>query len=167
MPVKFGLKFMAVICTAGFYPKWKFLNDIINRIYRIGLIMALIDPQYPNARWIINGSNWNRFTRLPVNVLKKQEVDINLYMMTRNTLLVAFKWRDFTFNIRTSCWRLSNKAGRTENTRESSAQALGLIEARYNGGLTGFIKGLDAQRGDIQAWREAMNQRDIVGNYPR
>ncbi|MDO6406618.1 efflux transporter outer membrane subunit [Pantoea phytobeneficialis] len=61
---------------------------------------------------------------------------------------------------------------------ESSAQALALIEARYNGGLTSFINVLDAQRSDIQARQAlAMSQRDLktawaavnraVGNYPR
>ncbi|HBT4795205.1 TPA: TolC family protein, partial [Klebsiella quasipneumoniae subsp. similipneumoniae] len=61
---------------------------------------------------------------------------------------------------------------------ESSAQALRLIEARYNGGLSSFINVLDAQRSDIQA-RQALaaGQRDVktawaavnraVGNYPR
>ncbi|HBT4732693.1 TPA: efflux transporter outer membrane subunit [Klebsiella quasipneumoniae subsp. similipneumoniae] len=61
---------------------------------------------------------------------------------------------------------------------ESSAQALRLIEARYNGGLSSFINVLDSQRSDIQA-RQALagGQRDVktawaavnraVGNYPR
>lgn len=61
---------------------------------------------------------------------------------------------------------------------ESSAQALRLIEARYNGGLTSFIDVLDAQRSDIQARQSLVaSQRDVkttwaavnraVGNYPR
>lgn len=61
---------------------------------------------------------------------------------------------------------------------ESSAQALRLIEARYNGGLTSFINDLDAQRSDIQARQSLVaGQKDVktawaavnraVGNYPR
>ena len=63
--------------------------------------------------------------------------------------------------------------------REKSAeQALKLIEARYEGGMTSFINVLDSQRSYIQARQSlAMSQRDVktawaavnrsVGNYPR
>ncbi|HBM2900148.1 TPA: efflux transporter outer membrane subunit [Klebsiella oxytoca] len=70
------------------------------------------------------------------------------------------------------------KLTQQQTRAESSAQALNLIEARYNGGLTSFINVLDAQRSDIQARQElAAGQRDMktawaavnraVGNYPR
>ncbi|HDS9360643.1 TPA: TolC family protein [Enterobacter chengduensis] len=65
-----------------------------------------------------------------------------------------------------------------QTREESSAQALRLIEARYNGGLTSFINVLDAQRSDIQARQSLVaGKRDVktawaavnraVGNYPR
>ncbi|WP_448942649.1 efflux transporter outer membrane subunit [Klebsiella michiganensis] len=69
------------------------------------------------------------------------------------------------------------KLTQQQTRAESSAQALRLIEARYNGGLTSFINVLDAQRSDIQARQSlAESQRDVkttwaavnrsVGNYP-
>ena len=70
------------------------------------------------------------------------------------------------------------KLTQQQTRAESSAQALRLIEARYNGGLISFINVLDAQRSDIQARQSlAESQRDVttawaavnraVGNYPR
>ena len=70
------------------------------------------------------------------------------------------------------------KLTQQQTRAESSAQALRLIEARYNSGLTSFINVLDAQRRDIQARQSlAESQRDVkttwaavnraVGNYPR
>jgi outer membrane protein TolC len=61
---------------------------------------------------------------------------------------------------------------------DSAGQALKLIQARYDGGLSNFIDVLDAQRSNIQARQAlAMSQRDVmtawaavnraVGNYPR
>lgn len=61
---------------------------------------------------------------------------------------------------------------------QSTHQALNLIQARYDGGLTDFIDVLDSQRSDIQS-RQALtlSQRDLmtawaavnraVGNYPQ
>ena len=70
------------------------------------------------------------------------------------------------------------KLTQQQTRAESSVQALRLIEARYNGGLTSFIDVLDAQRSDIQARQSlAESQREVkttwaavnrsVGNYPR
>nr|WP_287856823.1 efflux transporter outer membrane subunit [Klebsiella sp.] len=61
---------------------------------------------------------------------------------------------------------------------DSASQALALIQARYDGGLSNFIDVLDAQRNNIQARQAlALSQRDLmtawsavnraVGNYPR
>ncbi|WP_431221834.1 efflux transporter outer membrane subunit [Serratia sp. L9] len=66
-----------------------------------------------------------------------------------------------------------------QQQREASAkQALALLQARYDGGLTSFIDVLDSQRSYIQSRQAlAMSQRDVliawaavnrsVGNYPR
>lgn len=61
---------------------------------------------------------------------------------------------------------------------DSASQALALIQARYDGGLSNFIDVLDAQRSNIQSRQAlALSQRDFmtawsavnraVGNYPR
>ncbi|CNH97496.1 efflux transporter outer membrane subunit [Yersinia vastinensis] len=65
-----------------------------------------------------------------------------------------------------------------EQREKSAREAMSLIQARYDGGLTSFINVLDSQRSYIQARQSlAMSQRDLktawaavnrsVGNYPR
>ncbi|MDU6439480.1 MULTISPECIES: efflux transporter outer membrane subunit [Enterobacterales] len=70
------------------------------------------------------------------------------------------------------------KLTQQQTRADSAGQALALIQARYDGGLSNFIDVLDAQRSNIQARQAlAMSQRDVmtawaavnrsVGNYPR
>ena len=43
VPLKLGLKLTAVIGAYGLNPKMKFIDDVVNKINRSGLIVLLID----------------------------------------------------------------------------------------------------------------------------
>ena len=52
--MKLGLELMTVVSTYGFNSEREFINHVVNKVNRTGLIVLLVDFQSPNTRAIIN-----------------------------------------------------------------------------------------------------------------
>ena len=89
MPMKLGLELMPVISTYGFNSERKFINYVVNKINRTGLIVLLIDFQSSNARAIINCSLLKALNTLTALVVEEEKFNIPLYMMAWHFLFVT------------------------------------------------------------------------------
>ena len=86
--MELGLELVTVISSNFFDAKRELFVDIIGEGDGIGLIMALIDFECPDARCIINSCVLITFDRFVVFALESQKLHINLNLMARNLLLV-------------------------------------------------------------------------------
>ena len=89
VPMEFGLELMTVICPDLLYTERELLDDVVNKIDRIGLGVPLVNFQSPHACGVIDCSVLVSLDLLPVFSLEYQELHIHLDMMTGNLLIVA------------------------------------------------------------------------------
>ena len=88
MPMKLGLKFMAIIGSNGMNPEREFRNHIIDKIYGILLRMAIINLQRPDSGGIIHGRILKTTGGLGIGVWEFQKLYIHLDMMPRHLLFI-------------------------------------------------------------------------------
>ena len=91
MPMKLGLELMAIIGSNGMHTERENLLDIIDEFNGSPLIVLGVDFHCPDPCCIINGRILEPFDSVVIFVDKRQKLNINLNMMTRNLFLVSFR----------------------------------------------------------------------------
>ena len=89
MPVELGLEFMTVICTDFTDPERDLGDDVVDEGDGIGLGVAAIDLERPNAGGIIDGGVLVALGRLAVFSGECQELDVELDLVAGDLLLIA------------------------------------------------------------------------------
>lgn len=83
-----GLKLVTVIGPSSVNATGESLDHIVDELDGSFLVVALIDLHGSNSRRIIASRILKTIQLLPIGFLERQELNINLDMMTRNLLLV-------------------------------------------------------------------------------
>jgi len=91
MLVEQCLELVAAIGADRLDPEWELLDHVIDEVDGVGLGVALVDLQCPNACGVVD-----RRVRVASNCsasfsAQSQELDIHLHVMTRDLLLVAVR----------------------------------------------------------------------------
>ena len=89
MPVKLSLEFVSVVGPNSMNAKRESFDHMIDKINGILLCMSIIDFKCPYPRGIINGCVLESSDFSSFFAFQFEELDINLYVMTRNLLFIA------------------------------------------------------------------------------
>ena len=81
---------MASVCANGVKTKRKLLNHIIHKVYGVLLSMTGVYLQCPDSSGIVDGGILEPADLLAICVLEREERDIDLDMMARYLLGIAF-----------------------------------------------------------------------------
>ena len=92
--MELSLEFMAIVGTNRIDSERELIYDVINKIDRISLSVTLIDFKRTNACYVINGRALKPSQDFSIRILEFQELHIELHMMTRYLLLIAFYFRN-------------------------------------------------------------------------
>ncbi len=99
MPVKFGLKFMAVIRTNCMNAKRKFMNYVVNEINGVLLGMLIVNFQRPYPGRIIDGRILESSGFIALLIPEIKEFNIHLNMMARKLFFVTVRFLAFCGNL--------------------------------------------------------------------
>ena len=89
MPVELGPKLVAIVGSDFANAEWKLFNDIVDEVDGAGLVVALIDLEGSDAGGVINSCVLITLDRFVAFALERQELNINLDVMTRHLFLVT------------------------------------------------------------------------------
>jgi hypothetical protein len=89
VPVKLGLEFVPIVRPHLPDAEREALDDVVEEIDGVGLGVPAVDLEGPGGRSVVDGGVLVAFDRLSVFFPEDQELDVNLYLMARNLLLVA------------------------------------------------------------------------------
>src|SRR5271169_2263018 len=90
MPMELGLEFVAIISSHLSDSKGELSDDVVDKSDRVGLSMTIVDLQRADTGRIIDGRvlvTPDGFAAFP---LEGQELDVDLDLVARNLLFVAF-----------------------------------------------------------------------------
>jgi len=89
VPVELGLELVPIVRPYLSDAEWEALDDVINEGDGIGLGVPAVDLESPDAGSIIDCGILITLDRLAVFALERQELDIDLDLVTWNLLLVS------------------------------------------------------------------------------
>jgi len=90
MPMELGLELVAIISSHFSDSKGKLSDDVVDKSDRVGLSMTIVDLQRADTGRIINGCVLVTPDGFSVFPLEGQELDVDLDLVARNLLFVAF-----------------------------------------------------------------------------
>ena len=91
VPVKERLELVAAVRSYHLDPERKLFDDVVYGVDGVGLGVALVDLESPNACGVIDRRLLVAPHRTASFSLQSQELDIHLHVMTRDLLLVAVR----------------------------------------------------------------------------
>jgi hypothetical protein len=91
VPVKERLELVAAVRSYHLDPERKLFDDVVYEVDGVGLGVALVDLECPNACGIIDRRVLVAPHRTASFSLQSQELDIHLHVMSRDLLLVAVR----------------------------------------------------------------------------
>lgn len=89
VPVEFGLELVPIIGAHFANAEREFGDYGVDEVYGVGLGVAIIDLQGPDAGGIVDCRVLEALNDLAVNAFKFQEFYVDLYLMPRHPLLVS------------------------------------------------------------------------------
>ena len=89
VPVEFGLELVPIIGAHFANAEREFGDYGVDEVYGVGLGVAIIDLQGPDAGGIVDCRVLEALDDLAVNAFKFQEFYVDLYLMPRHALLVS------------------------------------------------------------------------------
>ncbi len=90
VPVEERLELVAAIGSDRLDSKRELLHDVIDKVDGVRLRVTLVDLQRPHPRRVIDGRVRVASNRRALFPLQGQELDVDLHVMARDLLLVAF-----------------------------------------------------------------------------
>jgi hypothetical protein len=123
MPIESGLKLVAVIGSYGVDKEGKSLDNMVNKLDGRVLIMALVDLQGSDPCRIIDSRILETLQLLPLWFFERQELDINLNVMSWDLLLAALSLHRATLSI-------AGESIQTLASQDTVSSALGNFQLR-------------------------------------